>query len=733
MRGAAALAPVKSPKSAAVFRLDGYRVVHDIPGRLRLRPNGMRFPAAGALHSRLCGLKSLDGAEVAVSAVTGSILIRYAESGRRNEILRGLGLPDKILRLPHRLERSIHASPSAGGSLAMAAGAADDAPVRNPLPGRFMNAVYPRIVAYGLAVLRAVPYILTGLKNLLRGRLNMEVLDGAALTVCLLRRDFRAAGAITFFFALGEYLADWTRRKSRASLTESLSLNIDGVWLREGELERKVPLREVKPGDVVVVRAGSAIPVDGTVLEGDGMVNQASMTGESLPVHRKGGGSVYAGSVLEEGELAITASRVGGETRINAILRSIEESENVKASIQGSYERIADAIVPDNFLLSGMVYAATRDPMRAGSVLLVDYSCAIRLGTPLSIFTGMREAAEQGVLIKGGKFMEALARADVLVFDKTGTLTEARPALAKVLPFDGHGREKLLRLAACLEEHFAHPVGQAVVRAAEREGLGHREEHAQVEYTVAHGIASRWRGERVLIGSRHFVLEDEHIPITPEQHEAVRAETSLGRSALFLAIGGRLAGVLLIEDKIRDNTRTVIEALRADGLRRVIMLTGDNEHTAESIAAQAGITEVKSRLLPADKAAFVASLKKRGHTVMMVGDGINDSPALSAADVGIAMAGGADMAREVADVVLVNGNLEGLLLARSISRLALERVKRNFRISLLLNSLVLTGGLLGLLRPGLSAFLHNAGTAAIAVSSVRPLAPLEGPGETAVE
>lgn len=557
------------------------------------------------------------------------------------------------------------------------------------------------------------------------------MLDGTALLVCLLRRDFRSLASITFFFALGEYLADWTRKKSRASLAESLTLNIDHVWIREGSLERKIALGEVRVGDEVVVRAGFVLPVDGTVVDGDGMVNQSSMTGESMPVRRTRGASVYAGTLLEEGELIVSAAKVGCDTRIHAILRTIEESETVKASIQGRYERVADAIVPYNFLLSGAVYAATRDSMRAGSVLLVDYSCAIRLATPLTVFTAMRESAEYGVLIKGGKFMEAIAEADAVVFDKTGTLTEARPTLVDVIPFGGRKKSAILQLAACLEEHFAHPVGQAVVRAADARKLKHREEHAQVEFIVAHGIASRWRDERVLIGSEHFVLEDEGIPLTPKQRAIIDAEAAKGSSLLYLAIGCELAGVLLIEDKIREDAADVVQALRNEGVRRVVMLTGDGELTAKSIAERAGIKEYHSRLLPEDKAEFIKSLKDDGFKVLMVGDGINDSPALSAAHVGAAMAEGADMAREVADIVLVNGELGGLLLARKVSRKALRRVRRNFHISLFWNSLFLAGGLLGVLMPGVSAFLHNATTAAIALRSVRPLLSLPEGGNVA--
>jgi Cu2+-exporting ATPase len=374
------------------------------------------------------------------------------------------------------------------------------------------------------------------------------------------------------------------------------------------------------------------------------------------------------------------------------------------------------------------VYAATRSLIRAGSVLLVDYSCAIRLATPLSIFTAMREAAERGVLIKGGKFMEAISDADVVIFDKTGTLTKAKPAVVGVLPFGGRKRSTVLRLAACLEEHFAHPVGQAVVRASDAEDLKHREEHSKVEFIVAHGIASEWRGKRVLIGSDHFVLEDESIPVTDEQRAIIAEESSKGRSLLYLSIGGELAGILLIEDEIRAETPAVIAALRADGVKRVIMLTGDSERTAKSIAERAGIDEYVARLLPAGKAEYVMRLKREGWRVAMVGDGVNDSPALSAAHVGIAMAEGADIARDVADIVLLNGELAGLLMARDVSRQALQRVRTGFHVSLFWNSLFLVGGLMGVLRPGLSALLHNATTAAIAVSSLRPFpSPYQAP------
>lgn len=690
------------PKSRSAV-LQGYFIAHSSEGRMRLRPIDRTAVYRGIEHSAAVFKKELTalfpGAAITVSARTGSVLIESAET------------TDSLATPPLGETRE----ESAEGQSAPAC-------CRNPIPDKIRSWLfYPRFFVFAVAVIRSIPYILSGLRSLLRGTLGLDVLDAAALTVCLLRGDLKSLSSITFFFALGEFLADWTRKKSRASLEESLAFKIDRVWVREGDLERQIPFADLKKGDHVVTRAGYALPVDGTVVEGHGMVNQASMTGEPMPVHRTVGATVYAGTVLEEGELCIRATKVGSDTRINAILRAIEESESVKATIQGRYERMADAIVPYSFLLAGLVFLVTRNLARAGSVLLVDYSCAIRLATPLAIFTAMREAADRGVLIKGGKYMEAIAEADVVVFDKTGTLTRAKPVLVGVISYGDWSRKDVLRLAACLEEHFAHPVGQAVVRASEAEGLKHREEHATVEYVVAHGIASHWREKRVLVGSGHFVLEDEGVSLNGQQKRAIARESAKGLSILYLSIGGELAGLLLIEDEIRDDAAAIVRALYVDGISRVIMLTGDGELTAAGIAKRAGIDEYRSQMLPEDKAAFINQLKKEGHRVVMVGDGINDSPALSASHVGIAMAGGADMAREVADIVLVNEELEGLLLARAISRRALRRVKTSFLQSVFLNSVFLVGGLLGFLQPGLSAFLHNATTAGLAVSSIHPM------------
>ncbi|MDR1126374.1 MAG: heavy metal translocating P-type ATPase [Deltaproteobacteria bacterium] len=663
-----------------------YYVAHKIPGRIRLRPTDRADGVSGAdLAAFIHGLPGCVLVEV--SASTGSVLITVTDAKRS-------------VKQPADVE------------------------VKNPIPGKVMSYAFPVAVRSVTAVFKSIPYLARGLATLIRSRkLNLDVLDAAALMVCLLKRDFRSLSSIVFFFALGEFMADWTRKKSHGSLAESLALNIDEVWVLVNGAEILQPLRGIQLGQVVVVRAGHLIPVDGKVVGGEAMVNQSSMTGESMPVRRIPGDSVYAGTALEQGELRVEVTRVGSDTRIQSILRDIEESEAAKASIQGRYERAADAIVPYNFLLSGLVLAATGNANQAGSVLLVDYSCAIRLSTPLAILTALQEAAQHGVLIKGGKFAEALALADVLVVDKTGTLTEAAPRVVEVVPFVGLKRDYVLKVAACLEEHFPHPVGQAVVRAAEEENLSHREEHAKVELIVAHGIATNLYGKRVVLGSEHFVLEDCKVNISAEQCREVKKQAAKGRTVLYLAMDGELSGLIMVEDKIRHNAAEVIAALKADGMKRVIMLTGDNPMTAASIARKAGIDEFRAGLLPGDKAAMVAELRAQGNTVMMLGDGINDSSAISAANVGAAMCSGADMTKEVADVVLTHGDLSDLLIVRRICRRMLERVNRNFKISVIYNSLFLVGGILGFIPAAFSAFLHNATTSALAVRSMRPLLP----------
>lgn len=571
------------------------------------------------------------------------------------------------------------------------------------------------------ALLASVPFVLSGVKSLLRGRFDVAVLDGAALLVSFLRRDFRTAGLLIVLLGLGEMLESYTRKKSMASLADELALRVDSVWVRRGDGNVKIALRDVTKEDVVVVHAGNAIPVDGIVVEGDGSVNQASMTGEPLPVHRMKGGTVFAGTVLEDGELMIRPTGVGDGTRLQQIVRFIENSEAAKAGIEGKALKWADRIVPYHFLLAGLVWLVTRDFARMASVLMVDFSCALRLATPLAILTAMRTGTQRGVVVKGGKYLEALAEVDTVVFDKTGTLTASAPKLSDVVSLDErYDADDLLRLAACLEEHFPHPVGRAVVHAAEAKGLAHTiEAHdAKIDYVVAHGIASAVEGERVLLGSRHFVEEDEGISVAVA-HEAAERLAREGKSILYLAVGGRLAGLLGIEDPIREEAKSVIAALHERGVKEVWMLTGDDERTARVVAETLGIDHYRAGILPADKAAVVTALKEKGAKVLMVGDGVNDSPALSASHVGVTLRDGADIAQEVADVVLTENTLTGLPVAMDLGKAAMARIRQNFVASVGLNGLFLAGGLTGTLMPAAGALLHNGTTIGVCLNAMR--------------
>lgn len=571
------------------------------------------------------------------------------------------------------------------------------------------------------ALLASVPFVLSGVKSLLRGRFDVAVLDGAALLVSFLRRDFRTAGLLIVLLGLGEMLESYTRKKSMASLADELALRVDSVWVRRGDGNVKIALRDVTKEDVVVVHAGNAIPVDGIVVEGDGSVNQASMTGEPLPVHRMKGGTVFAGTVLEDGELMIRPTGVGDGTRLQQIVRFIENSEAAKAGIEGKALKWADRIVPYHFLLAGLVWLVTRDFARMASVLMVDFSCALRLATPLAILTAMRTGTQRGVVVKGGKYLEALAEVDTVVFDKTGTLTASAPKLSDVVSLDErYDADDLLRLAACLEEHFPHPVGRAVVHAAQAKGLAHTiEAHdAKIDYVVAHGIASAVEGERVLLGSRHFVEEDEGISVAVA-HEAAERLAREGKSILYLAVGGRLAGLLGIEDPIRAEAKAVIAALHERGVKEVWMLTGDDERTARVVAETLGIDHYRAGILPADKAAVVTALKEKGAKVLMVGDGVNDSPALSASHVGVTLRDGADIAQEVADVVLTENTLTGLPVAMDLGKAAMARIRQNFVASVGLNGLFLAGGLTGTLMPAAGALLHNGTTIGVCLNAMR--------------
>ena len=578
----------------------------------------------------------------------------------------------------------------------------------------------PVIANAANAVLGAVPIIKEGVTELFHGRLNVAVLDAAALAVSILRRDFRTAGLLVLLLGMGDMLEKYARKKSMASLAEQLSVKCDRVWVRSGEGLSQKALDDVTCDDVVVVRAGSVIPVDGVVADGEAAVNQASMTGEPLAVARSAGGSVFAGTVVESGEIGITPTSVGDGTRLAKIIKFVEDSEQVKAGIESRALRFADAVVPFNFAIAALVWFFTRDLTRTASVLLVDYSCALRLATPLAILASMKEGTARGVVVKGGRYLEALAEVDTVVFDKTGTLTSASPKLADVVSYDPErSSDETLRLAACLEEHFPHPVSRAVVAAAEERGLAHFDEQhdAEVQYVVAHGICSSIDGRKVILGSRHFVEEDEGVDCSHAAAD-VAALAAEGKTVLYIAIEGELLGLLGIEDPIREEAADVIRALHERG-KRIVMLTGDDERTAAAVAKRLGIDEYRAQVLPGDKADEVMKLKAEGRRVLMLGDGINDSPALSAADVGMTMRDGTDIAQEVADVVTAP-SLAYILTALDLGEATMRRIRQNVGLSVGLNSAFLAGGLTGILMPAVSALLHNATTIGVCLNAMRP-------------
>ena len=523
-----------------------------------------------------------------------------------------------------------------------------------------------------------------------------------------------------FLLQISELLEDYTRERTKLALSEQLALNIDYVWLLDNGTEIKVPFSEVQVGDKVVVRAGNVIPFDGTVCDSEAMVNQATMTGESQPVHKKDGDSVFAGTTVEMGEITVCVRSLSDGSRLQKIIGLIDESENLKAGIQSRAEHLADAIVPYSFPAFFLALALTGSLRRALCVLMVDFSCAIKLSTPVSVISAMREAAETGALVKGGKYLEILSEADAIVFDKTGTLTNANPEVTDVIAFNGFERDYVLRTAACLEEHFPHSVAAAVVNKAREEGLLHEEEHAKVEYLVAHGIATDYNGKRAIIGSGHFVFEDENVPLSDEQKRLIE-ERADGNSAIFLAIGGVLAGMLLIDDPVRDNAKTIIHDLRKLGIGHICMLTGDSEAAAKRVSESLGLDMHRSQVLPEDKSSFVKELQEQGHKVIMVGDGVNDTPALAAADVSVAMCGGSDIAREVADISLCEDDIANLVTLRKLSMELMKRISGNYRFIVGFNAGLIVSGVAGIISPATSALLHNTSTMLISAKSMTKL------------
>lgn len=562
-----------------------------------------------------------------------------------------------------------------------------------------------------------IPFVRRGLRCLLRRRIKVELLDALSISISACRRDFGTAGMVMFLLEVGELLEEWTRKKSVADLARCMSLNVDRVWLRTAQGEVLVPVSQIQPGDAVVVRAGGIIPVDGLVLEGEVTVNQASLTGESIPVPKRPGGAVYAGTVVEEGECVLEVKQASGQSRYDQIVHMIEQSEQMKSEAESKAANLADKLVPYTFAGSLLSFALTRNVTRALSVLMVDFSCALKLAMPLAVLSAMREAGRAHITVKGGKFLEAVAAADTIVFDKTGTLTHACPRVAQVVSFGTKEEAEMLRLAACLEEHFPHSMANAVVEEAKRRGLRHDEYHSKVEYLVAHGIASTVDGERVLIGSAHFVFEDEGCVI-PEGEQDRFDALPPEYSHLYLAVGGQLAAVICIADPLREEAEEVLSALRTLGITSTVMLTGDSYRTAAAIAAQVGVDDFRAGVLPADKAEYVARLRREGHTVLMVGDGINDSPALSEADAGIAISDGAAIAREIADITIAADSLWELVELRRIAMALMARIHSNYRFVIGFNGTLIALGVAGVLPPATSATLHNLSTLGVSLRSM---------------
>ena len=684
-------------------------IVHESRGRMRLRlkQKTMTLRQADLLEAWLRGQPWTR--EAVVHERTGCVILTYA--GKRETVLSSLagftwaGAEERIT-LPSHSTRELNRAfqEKLVSKVTMKAAA-----LFLPAPLRIARVVW-----------HMIPFLGKGLRCLWRRQIKVELLDALSIGISACRRDFGTAGMVMFLLEIGELLEDWTRKKSVADLAESLSLHVDRVWLKTPAGEVLTPIGQIQPGDQVVVRAGGVIPLDGVVAEGEVTVNQASLTGESVPVAKRPGGAVYAGTVVEEGECVLEVKQVSGQGRYDQIVEMIQRSEQMKSAAEAKASTLADKLVPYTFAGSLISLALTRNVARALSVLMVDFSCALKLAMPLAVLSAMREAGREHITVKGGKFLEAAAKADTIVFDKTGTLTHACPRVAKIVPFNGKDETEMLRLAACLEEHFPHSMANAVVEEAKRRSLRHEERHAKVEYLVAHGIASAVDGEQVRIGSAHLIFEDEKC-VVPSEDQAKFDAVPAEYSQLYLAIDGVLSAVICISDPLREEAREVLSALRSLGVRKAVMLTGDSPRTAAAIAAQLGVDDFRAGVLPADKADYVAALRKEGHTVLMVGDGINDSPALSEADAGIAISGGAAIAREIADITIAADSLWELVRLRQLALALMRRIQNNYRFVIGFNGALIGLGAAGVLPPATSAMLHNLSTLGVSLHSMSAL------------
>ena len=685
-------------------------ILHESRGRMRLRlsQKSLSLRQADLLEAWLKSQPWVK--EAVVHERTRCIILYYL--GNRSQVLSSIGAftweeAENTVALPAHTTRALNRQ-------------FQEKLVGKVLWKGFSTLFLPTPVSISIAVCHMIPFLRRGLRCLIRRKMKVELLDAISIGISACRRDFGTAGTVMFLLELGELLEEWTRKKSVADLADSLSLHVDRVWMKTDCGEVLTPISQVHPGDLVVVRAGSVIPLDGVVAEGEVMVNQASLTGESVPVEKRSGGAVYSGTVVEEGECIFEVSHASGHGRYDQIVEMIQRSEQMKSVAEAKASNLADRLVPYTFIGSLLSLALTRSAVRALSVLMVDFSCALKLAMPLAVLSAMREAGKEHITVKGGKFLEAVAKADTIIFDKTGTLTHACPKVAQIVTFGGNNEDELLRLAACLEEHFPHSMANAVVAEASRRGPTHEEYHSKVEYLVAHGIASSIDGKQVRIGSAHFIFEDEHVQIPNGEREKFN-NLPTEFSHLYMAIDGILSAVICISDPLREEAGDVISALRALGIKNTVMLTGDSPHTASAIASQLDVDDFRAGILPAGKAEYVSSLRREGHTVLMVGDGINDSPALSEADAGIAISDGAAIAREIADITIAADSLWELVRLRQLSMALMKRIDRNYRFVIGFNGALIALGVAGVISPATSAMLHNFSTLGVSLQSMSSL------------
>ena len=681
-----------------------FKVMHDSAPRLRVRAGKWAFTKEEGygIASLLLDYEFVH--DVFTSHRNGSILIYYDGDDESKQkifnILAGITIDDLFEAEPTQTQVSKEITDDFYLKLSKMIG--------RRLLGRWF---LPMPIKNALTIFRAAKYIWYGLDSLTSFRVDVALLDGAAVAGALLQKQYQPASSMMFLLSISDVLEDYTVQKAKSTLKDSLALNIDTVWVvgEDGE-EKQVSAMDIDKGDKIKIHMGDIIPVDGKVVDGEAMVNEASMTGEPLAIHKSEGKTVHAGTVVEEGNVIVEVYSMNKETRLNKIIDLIENSEELKAETQSKAEKLADSIVPYSFLATALTYLITRNPSKALSVLMVDFSCAIKLTTPLSVISAMREASDNRMMVKGGKFLEAYANADTIVFDKTGTLTNATPKVVEVIPMSRrYKRDDILRMAACIEEHFAHSIATAIVKQAEEEGLKHEEDHSEVEYIVAHGIVTEYDGKRAVIGSKHFLFDDEKVKVTKTQERKVKKEAK-EHSVVYLAIDGKLEGLICIDDPVREEAKYVIEELKSLGIENVIMLTGDSESGAKAGAKALGITEYRSQVLPEDKSKIVEELKQEGKTVIMVGDGINDSPALAAADVSVSMKHSSDIAREVADISLLSDDLYNLVTLRKLSVGMLDKINSNYRNIVAVNGSLLVLGVMGVIQPSTSSMIHNLST-----------------------